>query len=166
MNTRPLPTSIAAAVCATLIAATTASAATMPPRKVLLHWINHARAAHGLHAVRGSSSLRGAALRHSADMMARNYFAHTSPAGSTLTYRIERTGFVSGYSWTAGETLAWGTGSLSEARATVIAWLNSPEHRSIMLSSTYRRVGIGRACGNFMGYSSACVWTADWVKRW
>lgn len=77
-----------------------------------------------------------------------------------------RSGFVSGYSWQAGETLAWGTGVLGKPGRIVKAWLNSPEHRAILLSSTWSRIGISRACGRFLGHSGACVWTADWVKRW
>ena len=109
--------------------------------------------------------LRAAALRHSHDMMARDYFAHTSPTGSTLSHRITRSGFVDGYAWRAGETLAWGWGTRSGATATVRAWMHSSEHREILLSATFRRIGISRTCGRFKHHSSACVWTADWVKR-
>jgi uncharacterized protein YkwD len=124
------------------------------------------RAHHGVGHVRGTSALRGIALSHSEDMLRRDYFAHTSPTGSTLTYRIERSGFVRSYSWLAGETLAWGIGTRTGARATAVAWLKSPEHRAIMLSPTYRWVGIGRNCGRFLGHAHACVWTADFVIRW
>ena len=143
-----------------------ASAAKVPPRKQLLRAVNHARAAHGVGAVRGSTSLHVVAPGHSSDMLRRGYFAHTSPTGSTMSYRIERSGFISGYSWTAGETLAWGWGTRSGAKATVKAWLNSPEHRAILLSPTYRWVGIGRNCGSYLGHPDACVWTADFVNRW
>jgi uncharacterized protein YkwD len=105
-------------------------------------------------------------MRHSDDMMARDYFAHTSPSGSTMTDRILKTGYVSGFNWIAGETLAWGWGSQSGPRATVHAWMHSPEHRAILLSPKYHRIGAARACGRFLGYSGACVWTADWVTRW
>ena len=149
-----------------LAASQAASAATIPPRKELKQAINHTRAMHGVTGVRGSSSLRRVALSHSADMLRRDYFAHTSPAGSTLTSRIQHSGFINGYSWTAGETLAWGWGTQAGAKATVKAWLHSPEHRAILLSSTYRWVGIGRNCGRFLGHSNACVWTADFVTRW
>ena len=83
-----------------------------------------------------------------------------------MSYRIQRSGFINGYSWTAGETLAWGWGTRSGAKATVKAWLNSPEHRAILLSPTYRWVGIGRNCGSYLGHPDACVWTADFVARW
>jgi uncharacterized protein YkwD len=99
-------------------------------------------------------------------MLVRDYFSHTSPGGSTVYSRIVNTGFVSGYAWLGGETLAWGTGTLAGPLATVNAWLASPEHRAIMLSPQFRWVGISRACGNYEGHAGACVWTADWVKRW
>jgi len=159
------------AVCGAVILASaawsgTAAAGTMPPRKELRRAINDIRTAYGVGIVRGSSALRGIALSHSWDMLRRDYFAHTSPTGSTLTYRIQRSGFVRGYSWQAGETLAWGTGTHTSAKATAGAWLKSPEHRAIMLSPAYRWVGIGRECGRFLGYTHACVWTADFVIRW
>jgi uncharacterized protein YkwD len=158
-------------VCGAVILASTASsgtaaAATMPPRKALLRAINHIRAAYGMNRVRGAGALRGIALSHSQDMLGHEYFAHTSPTGSTLTYRIQQSGFVDGYSWEAGEVLAWGTGTHASAKATAVAWLNSPQHRAIMLSPAYHRVGIGRNCGRFLGHSQACVWTADFVIRW
>jgi uncharacterized protein YkwD len=168
MNTRTLRL-VAIALVALAVAtvkAGSAHAATTPARTVLLDRINTVRAEHGLRRVRPSTRLRGAAQHHSLDMLRRNYFAHTSPTGSTLYDRIVGSGFVSGYSsWLGGETLAWGTGSLAGARATVHAWMMSPEHRAILLSSTYRWVGISRECGHYHGYSDACVWTADWVKR-
>jgi uncharacterized protein YkwD len=142
-----------------------ATAATTPPRKQLLHAINHARAARGLHRLFGSRVLRRAALRHSEDMMAREYFAHTSPTGSTLASRIQHSGFVQGYRWRAGETLAWGIGSRTNGKATVAAWLHSPPHRAILLSPDFHWVGIGRNCGRFLGHPDACVWTADFVLR-
>jgi uncharacterized protein YkwD len=143
-----------------------AAAAHTPARKVLVRRINHVRARHGLRPVRASRIVHSAAIRHSDDMMSRNYFSHTSPTGSTMVDRIQKTGYVSGYSWVAGETLAWGWGTHKGARATVKAWMHSPEHRAILLSPKYRVIGAARACGTYLGYPGACVWTADWVTRW
>src|ERR1044071_9535866 len=103
-----------------------ASAAQTPPRKLLVQRINHARSRHALAPVTASQTLQGAALRHSDDMMGRDYFSQTSPTGSTMVDRILKTGYVSGYSWAAGETLAWGWGTKTGARATVRAWMHSP----------------------------------------
>jgi uncharacterized protein YkwD len=99
-------------------------------------------------------------------MMVRDYFAHTSPTGSSVYSRIVHSGFVAGYTWLGGETLAWGNGSLATPASTVHAWLESPEHRAIMLSPKFHWIGISRTCGNYRGRPSTCVWTADWVKRW
>jgi uncharacterized protein YkwD len=113
-----------------------------------------------------SVRLQLAASHHSDDMIVRDYFAHTSPTGSTVFTRIEHTGFVDGYAWIGGETLAWGAGTSAAPLATVTAWLASPEHRAIMLSPQFHWVGISRACGRYEHHAGACVWTADWVKRW
>ncbi len=162
-----LPLTICGAVILSSAASSgTAAAGTMPPRKELLRAINHVRAAYGLGHVRGARALRGIALSHSEDMLSHEYFAHTSPTGSTMAYRVQRSGFVRGYSWQAGEVLAWGIGTRASAKATAAAWLKSSPHRAILLSATYHWVGIGRNCGRFLGYAHACVWTADFVIRW
>jgi uncharacterized protein YkwD len=143
-----------------------ASAATLTPRRALLEQLNRARALHDVAPVYPAPALQVASSHHTDDMMVHNYFAHTSPTGSTVYSRIVGSGFVNGYSWLGAETLEWGTGSLATPLGTVQAWLASPEHRSIMLSSSYHWVGISRTCGTYQGHAGACVWTADWVKRW
>jgi uncharacterized protein YkwD len=148
------------------LGAAAATGTTLRPRTVLLEKLNQVRAAYGLAGVRPALLLRLAAQRHSDDMVIRDYFSHTSPGGGTLFDRVTKSGFVTGYSWEAGETLAWGTGVLGKPGQIVKAWLRSPEHRAIVLSSTWSRIGISRACGRFLGHAGACVWTADWVKRW
>jgi uncharacterized protein YkwD len=148
------------------IGAGTASAATMKPRAVLRQDINAVRRQFGLGAVRPSAVLHLIALHHSDDMINRDYFAHTSPSGRTFGDRIISSGFVRGYSWAGGETLAWGTGTMSGPLTTVRAWLGSPDHRAILLSPKWTRIGIARSCGRFLGHVGACVWTADWVVRW
>jgi len=134
-------------------------------RHRLLVVINEARVNHGLAPLRTSLGLHRAAQRHSNDMIERDYFGHTSPTGSTLYTRIMRSGFVYWGQWSAGEDLAWGTGTYGTARETVKMWLASPEHRAILLSPYYRLIGIGRATGTFLGHSDAVVWTADFGHR-
>ena len=134
-------------------------------RHRLLIVINEARANHGLRPLRTSLGLHRAAQRHSEDMIARDYFGHTSPTGSTLYVRIMNSGFIAWGQWSAAEDLAWGTGTYGTPRATVRMWLASPEHRAILLSPYYRLIGIGRATGSFLGHSDAVVWTADFGHR-
>ena len=143
------------------------SAATLKPRTVMLEKLNLVRGEYGL----GSRASVAAPAPHREAALGRHgHCATTSPtrapSGGTLYDRIVKSGFVTGYSWEGGETLAWGTGVLAKPGYTVKAWLASPEHRAILLSSTWTRIGISRACGTFLGHTGACVWTADWVKRW
>jgi uncharacterized protein YkwD len=155
---------VASALLATGLGTASAHAATG-------HWypvfqaINKVRRAHGLRPVVPSPRLHWAARHHSSDMLARNYFAHTSPTGSTLYDRIVHSGFRTLGYWQAGETLAWGTGVLGTPAAVVRMWMASPEHRAILLTPSYRFVGIGRARGTFLGHPGADVWTADWGHR-
>ena len=147
---------VAVVVLAGTAGAGTAAATTLKPRAELRLAIN----------VQPSPLLHAVALQHSDDMILRDYFSHTSPSGQTVKDRIVHSGFVTGYSWMGGETLAWGTGTLAGAVSTVKAWMGSPEHRAILLSPRFTRIGISRACGRFLGHVGACVWTADWVERW
>jgi uncharacterized protein YkwD len=146
-------------------AATPALAGGRVYRHRLLVAINQVRTEHGLVPLRASHGLHCAAQRHSADMIARDYFSHTSPLGSTLYHRIMTSGFVYWGQWWAGEDLAWGTGTYGTPRATLKMWMASPEHRSILLSPRYRLIGLGRATGSFLGNSGAVVWTADFGHR-
>ncbi len=163
MNRRILTLAVSG-LLATCLAGGSAQAAT-PHWYPLFKAVNRVRRAHGLRPVVPSPRLRRAARRHSADMLAHHYFAHTSPTGSTLYQRIVRSGFVTYGSWSAGETLAWGTGSYGSPAGVVKMWMHSPDHRAILLSPSYRFVGIGRAQGTFQGYPGADVWTADWGHR-
>lgn len=104
--------------------------------------VNAERTARGLRPVRTDRRLATAARRHGADMVARGYFSHVAPGGSTAAQRILRTGWGAGRNWSIGENLAWGTGSRSTPRATVTAWLESPGHRRVLLTSAYRQVGL------------------------
>ena len=60
-------------------------------------------------------------------MAARGFFAHVSPGGSTPASRIKLTLYlVDARSWSLGENLAWGGGSLATPRQMVAAWMRSP----------------------------------------
>ena len=88
----------------------TRSAANASPepnvRSALRCLVNVERARHGLRAVRSSSRLNTAADRHSADMVARAYFAHVSPEGASVTDRVRQTGYLGGaHDWTLGEDI-------------------------------------------------------------
>ncbi len=164
MRTGRRAIALVAAAGVLLVSAVPAQAAT-PRWAGLFHAINSVRKTHGLRPIVVSRGLRAAAKRHSRDMLWHGYFAHTSPTGSTLTQRVMTSGFITYGQWWAGETLAWGSGAYGTPTAVVRAWMRSPEHRAIMLSSRYHLVGIGRAYGTFLGNPGASVWTVDWGHR-
>jgi uncharacterized protein YkwD len=120
---------------------------------VLLNGFRHE---HGLPALAASSALRSAAREHSADMLARGYFAHDAP-GETFGHRIRR----HLASPLVGENIAWGTGRYGTPDGLVQLWMHSPEHRRIILMPSLHRVGLGVASGTFQGAPGAVMATAD-----
>ena len=121
--------------------------------RAVVRAINAARANHGLARVSSHRRLARAADVHTRNMLAGDFFAH-----GAFSQRVRR--YVSFRS--IGETLAMS--SRCSARRFVRMWLNSPGHRAILLSGTYRRVGIGRRKGS-LGARRACLITADFASR-
>ncbi len=115
--------------------------------------INRARARHGLPRLHAGGRLSRAADLHSRDMLAGDFFAHGS-----FVQRVRR--FTR--SRRVGETLAYN--SRCDGGRFVRMWLGSPSHRAVLLSRTFRRVGIGRRLGR-LGARRACVVTADFASR-
>jgi uncharacterized protein YkwD len=133
----------ASATCAgaeTPIQATTLDAA----RSALACLIDAVRTERGLGPVRADAHLERAARSHAADMVRRDYFAHRSPGGSEVSDRLARAGGTPprGARW-GGEILATGDGAAATPRRLVAAWLNSPPHRSVLLSTRPDAIGIG-----------------------
>jgi uncharacterized protein YkwD len=82
--------------------------------------------------------LEKAALRHAWDMYAHDHFEHTGTDGSTLTDRIEATG----YRWhLIGENLAMGNLSAGDA---VAGWQISPGHCRTMMDPAFDEMGAAK----------------------
>ena len=114
--------------------------------------LNQERGSRGLRKLRSDARLRRAADKHAGDMVARRYFAHESKSGSTFVSRIKRTGWTrSRRSWTVGENIGYGSGSLATPRAMVRGWMNSAGHRANILARQFRLIGVGVANGSPMG---------------
>ena len=60
-----------------------------------------------------------------------------------------------------GEDLAWSPGRHPAPKTIVRAWLQSPQHRALLLDCRFSRVGIGIAAGQFGRYEHASVFAAD-----
>ena len=120
------------------------------PEGAVLAIVNSERAKAGCKALTVDGRLAAAARKHSADMVARHYFSHTTPNGVTMAQRIDR----EGYRWsTIGENIAAGQPNATEVMK---AWMNSPGHRANILNCKFQQIGIGVA---FDGRRP--VWTQD-----
>lgn len=109
--------------------------------------LNSARASYGLPRLRSTRALGRAADAHSRAMRRSNSVGH-----GDYTRRIRR--YVR--SRKVGENLAWMSGC--DATSIVNMWLKSAPHRKVMLSRSFRRIGVGRSG------SSKCFVTADFAS--
>jgi uncharacterized protein YkwD/uncharacterized membrane protein required for colicin V production len=110
----------------------------------MLALVNQERANAGLAALALDPALTQEARRHSADMLARGYFAHTSPEGFDLAGRLAAAEISYHI---AGENLALAP-TLQLAHTGL---MNSPEHRENILRPAFGRVGIGIVDGGVHG---------------
>ncbi len=129
-------------------------------RAAVLCLVNKRRAEHGLARLRAEKHIQKAAGRHAHDMQRNNYFAHQRAGGPDLTARLHRAGW-SGHAW--GENIAYGCGPSGTPRGAVRMWMNSPPHRELMLSGTYRQGGVGVTKGAPCG--AGAIWVLDVGRR-
>jgi uncharacterized protein YkwD len=120
----------------------------------LIAAVNSVRTVHLLPRLRVDANLSRAARSHSRDMLLHDYFGHGNFAVRMSRFGVQGRVFA--------ETLAWKRGVMS-ANATLATWLSSPEHRSILLDPTLRRIGVATPVGPFDGFTEATVITADFA---
>ncbi len=138
-------------------------------RDAVLCLHNRERARHGLPRLRENPKLRGAAERHTSNMVSARFFDHTSPSGATMVDRIRRTGYTKhARAWALGENIAWGTGGLATAAEIHRSWMRSSGHRANILQRSFREIGIGIETGLPVGLSvaqSGATYTTDFGFR-
>jgi hypothetical protein len=117
----------------------------------LLRYTNLQRESNGLAPLNLNPELTKAAQMKAKDMFAKDYWAHVSPDGTTPWVWIRDSGYEYLY---AGENLARGFNSSSDV---VTAWMNSPEHRSNMLSPNYTDIGFAIQAGTLTGTDTTLV---------
>jgi uncharacterized protein YkwD len=131
--------------------------------------VNLLRRQHGLGSLRFSAKLAAAARLHSGEMAQRGYFSHDSANGTSFDKRISRFYSVGGKRyWSVGENLLWSSPDVSASGA-LDMWLNSPEHRKILLTARWREIGLAAvhvhsAPGTYGGREVTIV-TADFGVR-
>ncbi|MET9406154.1 sigma-70 family RNA polymerase sigma factor [Streptomyces sp. NPDC002935] len=116
--------------------------------------VNKERAAAGCGPLTEDAQLEDAALAHSADMDARDFFDHSNPDGTDPGERIT----AAGYRWsTYGENIAMGQ---QTPQAVMDSWMNSPGHRANILNCSFKNIGVGVHRG-----SGGPWWTQDFGAK-
>ncbi|CAM3678219.1 SCP domain-containing protein [Deinococcus saxicola] len=105
--------------------------------------------------------LGNAARAHAQDMAARDYFAHVSLGGGTMTMRVEAAGYTD---WkNLGENIAAGY-SDTQISEVMTAWLESKTgHCEALMNSQFREVGFGYAPATGGQYNA--YWVQDFGTR-
>jgi uncharacterized protein YkwD len=143
-------------VLLTLSVVPAAQAATLSrSERSLLGALNDVRAAHNLRPLKVDVKLLAGARAYSKTLIQQDVFTH-----GAFAERVTHSG-ARGPSF--GENLAWGTGHYASASNIISMWMNSPGHRENLLRPGWTRIGIGARVGNFLGYPSATVITADFA---
>lgn len=120
----------------------------------VIRLVNAERAKAGLQKLTKNWQLSRVARIKSQDMIDKKYFSHTSPTyGSPFTMMQN---FGIRFS-AAGENIAYGQRTPQEV---MNAWMNSPGHRSNILSPSYTQIGVGLAKDS----RGVCYWTQMFIK--
>jgi hypothetical protein len=109
---------------------------------------NTSRAAAGEAVLIANSKLSRAAETKALDMIANNYFSHTSSAGKTPWSWIQKEDYDYAY---AGENLAMDFHSAEKMEE---AWMASPTHRSNILNQNYHEIGTAVKAGVINGHET------------
>jgi len=117
----------------------------------LIDLTNKKRQENNLPELKLNPVLVEAAQQKGADMMVKNYWAHTSPDGKTPWYFFKNVSYQYLY---AGENLAR---DFVDSSSVVSAWMNSPTHKDNLLSSRYQEIGIAVIQDTFQGQESVLV---------
>lgn len=113
-------------------------------RASVLCLVNKERTSRSLKALKRHSLLQKVGMSFARDMVDRQFFDHTAPGGGTFSKRL------ASFDWSgssAGENIAYGSGSLGTPANIVKAWMKSPGHRRNILQKTFTRAGVGIANG-------------------
>ena len=117
----------------------------------LIELTNAKREEYGLEELEFNQTLSAAAQQKAADMIVKNYWAHTSPEGKTPWTFFKAADYQYLY---AGENLAR---DFIDSDSVVTAWMDSPTHKDNILSSRYQEVGIAVIHDTFQGQETTLV---------
>lgn len=128
--------------------------------------LNAERTSRGVGALTLDPTLVAVAQARAADLVARNYFQHTSPGGTTFEQTLIAAGYViPGTRFSVGENLAWGQTSLGTPLEVVRGWMNSPGHRANILRPRFSHTGLGAVVGVPKSQTSVRLPGATYVQE-
>lgn len=116
--------------------------------------VNKERKKYGLSYLKENWELSRIARYKSKDMINKHYFSHYSPTYGSPFTMIQNFGLRY---YSAGENIAYG---MNSPEAVMKGWLNSPGHRSNILSSSYSQIGVGLAIDKNGRY----YWTQMFIR--
>jgi uncharacterized protein YkwD len=129
---------------------TCAGAADLPPvvtvsatRDAIACLIDAARAERHLPALHVDTRLQRAAQRFARDLKPGAKLGHKGSGGSTPLERVAASGYPRGGAFSAAETLGRSRGTLAAPKVRVAHWLAEAPTRRLLLSATYRDIGVG-----------------------
>ncbi|WP_196809007.1 CAP domain-containing protein [Conexibacter woesei] len=111
-------------------------------RSAIACLLDAARAERDLPALHRDARLASAAGRFAAALDINKPLTHTGRGGTTPIDRIAAAGYGGG-TFTAAEALGRARGALATPAARVRIWLESKSIKKLLLSKTYRDVGVG-----------------------
>jgi uncharacterized protein YkwD len=114
-----------------------------PTIQEFLQLVNAKRRSIGCPELKWDSQLALVALKHSRDMVSRNFFGHTNPDGKGPFERLQESKVVFS---AAAENIASGS---KTGREVFEIWLNSPGHRKNMLNCRFTRHGVANVDGRW-----------------
>ena len=117
----------------------------------VLDQTNIQRQNNGLPPLKYNSSLSESASKKANDMFTHNYWAHTSPSGTTPWDFFKSVDYR--YS-IAGENLAR---DFYDTESLMSGWMNSPTHKANIINSKYQEIGIGVVNGTLGGIKTTLV---------
>lgn len=120
----------------------------------VIRLVNIERSKKGLGTLKTNWQLSRCARYKSQDMINKNYFAHQSPTYGSPFDMIESFGISMA---AGGENIAMGQRTPQEV---MTAWMNSPGHRSNILSTAYTEIGVGVAKSSNGSY----YWTQMFIR--
>jgi uncharacterized protein YkwD len=130
--------------------------------RCLLNW---ARRRIGLRPLRhsrmldNSSTLKADAIGHCRD------FSHTA-CGRPFAWAFQAAGYLGARSWDIAANIPAGSAPSATPRRTLVAWLNSAEHRHNLLDPQWHDMGIAVVRANgVLGLPNATVWVNQFGRR-